>query len=97
MNSAAVLALRYKRPGKREFTVPLNLKIGKTEIPFGLIFITLTLLALCIINLFTKEVATIFGILFTLAFFITFTVAEKITQRSGPCDKDLDLIQRRLP
>src|SRR5580658_8580165 len=32
MNSAAVLALRYKRPGKREFRVPLNFRFGNTEI-----------------------------------------------------------------
>ena len=37
MNSAAVLTLRYQHPGKREFRVPLNLKIGNVEIPLGLV------------------------------------------------------------
>src|SRR5437764_4990506 len=69
MKGLAVLVLRYKRPGTREFRVPLNFRIGNTEIPLGLAFITVTLTALCIINLFTKEVATISGIAFTIVFF----------------------------
>ena len=44
MNGAAVLALRYKQPGFREFRVPLNFKIGDVEVPLGLILITITLL-----------------------------------------------------
>src|SRR6202049_1721670 len=59
MNSAAVLALRYQQPGRREFRVPLNLKFGDTEIPLGLVLITVTLLGLCLINLLTKQIATI--------------------------------------
>src|SRR5205807_2532174 len=62
MKGLAVLVLRYKEPGKREFRVPLNIRIANTEIPIGLALITLTLVALCAINLFTKEVATISGV-----------------------------------
>ncbi|PYU22693.1 MAG: APC family permease [Acidobacteria bacterium] len=90
MNGAAVLALRYKEPGAREFRVPFNFRLGDVEIPVGLILITLTLLALCTINLFTKEIATISGILFTAAFFATFTVAERVTKRRGNARADLD-------
>jgi hypothetical protein len=90
MNSAAVLALRYKEPGAREFRVPFNLKLGNVEIPIGLILITLTLLGLCTINLFTKEIATISGIVFTAAFFATFTVAERIARKRGNVGADLD-------
>ena len=43
MKGLAVLVLRYKQPGDREFRVPLNFKIGDTEIPVGLALITLTL------------------------------------------------------
>ena len=46
MKGLAVLVLRYKQPGDREFRVPLNLKIGNVEIPVGLALITLTLFAL---------------------------------------------------
>jgi len=90
MNSIAVLALRYKQPGGREFRVPLNLKFGTTEVPLGLILISFMLLALCTINLLTKQVATISGIIFTAAFFATFTIAEKITKKRGGTGADLD-------
>ena len=90
MNGAAVLALRYKQPGAREFRVPFNFKLGDVEIPAGLILITLTLLALCTINLFTKQIATISGIVFTAAFFATFTMAERITKKRGNATADLD-------
>jgi amino acid transporter len=90
MNSAAVLALRYKRPGFREFRVPLNLQIGGMEVPVGLVLITITLLGLCTINLFTKQIATISGIIFTAAFFATFTIAEGITKRRDTTGAELD-------
>ena len=90
MNSAAVLTLRYRHPAKREFRVPLNLKFGNTEIPLGLFFTTLTLLALCAINLFTKQIATVSGIAFTAVFFATFTIAEKITKSRGGKGAELD-------
>jgi amino acid transporter len=90
MNSVAVLALRYKKPGDREFRVPLNLKFRNFELPIGLGLISLILFTLCCINLLTKQVATISGIIFTGVFFATFTVAEKITKRRGNAHADLD-------
>src|SRR4029453_12296877 len=57
LKGLAVLVLRFKQPGEREFRVPLNVRIGRIEIPVGLTAITVTLFALCLINLFTKQVA----------------------------------------
>jgi amino acid transporter len=90
MKGLAVLVLRYKEPGKREFRVPLNIQIGKTEIPVGLALITLTLTALCVINLFTKEVATISGVAFTIIFFAVFEISEKITRKRASAHAELD-------
>ncbi len=90
MKGLAVLVLRYKEPGKREYRVPLNFMIGNTEIPVGLAIITLTLVALCLINLFTKEVATISGVAFTLIFFAVFEISEKITKKQQTEDHGLD-------
>src|SRR6184192_3625876 len=42
MKGLAVLVLRYKQRGEREFRVPFNFKIMNVEIPLGLGFITLT-------------------------------------------------------
>ncbi len=90
MKGLAVLLLRYKEPGKRAFRVPLNFHIGKTEIPLGLALITLTLIALCGINLFTKEVATISGIAFTIIFFAVFEISEKVTRKRASERAELD-------
>src|ERR1700688_13628 len=81
MKGLAVLVLRYKQPGDREFRVPLNFRIGGVEIPLGLAMITVSLMALCTINLFTKEVATISGVAFTIIFFTAFEISEHMTRK----------------
>jgi amino acid transporter len=91
MKGLAVLVLRYKQPGKREFRVPFNLKLFGVEIPIGLGIITLILIALCLINLFTKEVATLAGVTFTIIFFVVFSVSEHITRKHGSAHAELDM------
>ncbi len=83
MKGLGVLVLRFTRPGPREFRVPLNPRLGRREFPVGLGLITLTLFATATINLFTKEIATISGVSFTLLFFILFTLSEKHSQRTA--------------
>ena len=90
MKGLAVLVLRYKEPGQREFRVPLNLKISGVEIPVGLGFVTLVLVALCVVNLFTKQVATMSGVAFTIALFAVFEISEKMTQKRGAAHVELD-------
>ncbi len=90
MKGLAVLVLRYKQPGKREFRVPLNLTVGGVEIPIGLGLITVTLVALCVINLFTKQVATVSGLVFTVIFFVVFEISEKMTKRGVADHSQLD-------
>ncbi len=81
MKALSVLVLRYKLPANREWKVPLNFYIGKTEIPLGLFLITAFLFALAIINVLTKEIATIAGVCFTIAFFILFEASEIYNHR----------------
>jgi len=90
LKGLSVVVLRYKQPGPREFRVPLNLRFARVEIPVGLGLITLTLLAIAVVNLLTKEVATVSGIAFTLVFFAIFTVSERITRRAGAAQAQLD-------
>ena len=90
MKGLAVVVLRYKHREGRQFRVPLNFTIAGVEIPLGLALITTLLFALCIVNLFTKEVATIAGLLFTLAFFVAFEVTEHITKKHGNEHAELD-------
>jgi len=90
MKGLAVVVLRYKEPGKREFRVPLNFRIAGVEIPVGLGLITLVLFILCVVNLFTKEVATISGAAFTLIFFGVFEATEKMTRKRAGAHSELD-------
>ena len=90
MKGLAVVVLRYKHKGEREFRVPFNFKIGNLEIPLGLGLITLTLVALCVINLVTKQVATISGVAFTLIFFAIFSITEKTTRKRATEHAELD-------
>jgi len=76
-NSLAMLILRFKYHGERGWKVPLNLKIGDSEIPLGLLSVFLVLLTTAIVNLFTKSVATVSGILFAAAFFVIFSLSEQ--------------------
>ena len=73
----AVLVLRFTEPGERVWRVPLNLRLGTLELPLGLGLITLALFAIAFANLFTKEVATLSGLTFTVLFFLLFTLSER--------------------
>ncbi len=75
--SLAVLVLRFTEPGNREWKVPGNLHIGKTEIPVGLTIISAVLFITAVVNLFTKYQATIAGLLFSGFFFTIFTLSER--------------------
>jgi len=77
----AVLVLRYTEPGNREWKVPGNLNLFGKEIPIGLAIITIVLFSTAVVNLFTKQAATIAGISFSAVFFGIFVASEKITAR----------------
>ena len=79
--AVSVLVLRFTAPEGREWRIPLNFTIGKTEIPLGAALITVVLFSTAVMNLFTKEIATIAGGLFTAAFFVLFVVSERATRR----------------
>lgn len=77
----AMLVLRFTDLSKREWKVPLNIKLDGYEIPLGLGIIATLLFCIAGINLITKEVATISGLVFTVVFFAIFLVSEKINER----------------
>jgi amino acid transporter/nucleotide-binding universal stress UspA family protein len=72
----AMVVLRFKDRSPREYKVPLNIRVGNVEVPIGLILIFLVLAISAVLNLLTKEVATISGAAFTAAFFTVFIVTE---------------------
>ncbi len=90
MKGVAVLVLRYTHPAGREYRVPLNLKVAGVEIPLGLGLITLALLAIAVVNLFTKPEATVAGLVFSVLLFGVFTVSEKLVKKRGAAHGELD-------
>src|SRR6201989_1326419 len=80
-NALAMLVLRWKFRGERGSKVPLNLKIGNTEIPVGLFSVFLVLFSTAVVNLVTKSVATVSGVIFAAVFFIIFSLSERTNKR----------------
>jgi len=77
LNSLAMLVLRWKYKGERGWKVPINIKIGKLELPVGLFSVFLVLLSTAVVNLFTKSAATETGVAFAATFFVIFTISER--------------------
>jgi amino acid transporter/nucleotide-binding universal stress UspA family protein len=79
--ASAMVVLRFKDRSPREYKVPLNIRVGNVEVPIGLGLIFLVLLSAAIVNFFTKEVATVGGLIFTASFLIAFTLSEHLHER----------------
>ncbi len=77
----SMLVLRYRYKGIRNWKVPPNLHIFGIEIPIGLASVAMVLLSTAIVNLFTKSVATVSGIIFSVVFFAIFTASEQVNKR----------------
>ncbi|MGH9915964.1 MAG: APC family permease, partial [Pyrinomonadaceae bacterium] len=80
-NALSMMVLRLQKKERREWKVPINLKIGHFELPIGLGTVMTILFFVAGINLITKQVATISGILFTTVFFFLFLISERITEK----------------
>jgi hypothetical protein len=80
MKSLGVLVLRYQR-SDQEYKVPFNIRIGGVEIPIGLGVTTAILGFVALANLFSKQIATKYGVAFTIVFFLMFTISEQINKR----------------
>jgi amino acid transporter len=80
-NGMAMLVLRFKYKGERDWKMPINIKVGRFEIPVGMACVELVLICSAVVNLFTKSVATVSGLIFSAFFFAVFTVSEKVNKR----------------
>jgi len=96
LKSLAVLVLRFREPGPREWRVPLNIRVGRVEFPVGIALITLSLLSIAIVNLFTKQLATIWGLTFTAVLYVAFVLSEHHNvrrRRASHAEAGLDQFQ----
>jgi len=76
LKALSVLVLRYQRHDQ-EYKTPLNFTFRGKEIPVGLGLTTFVLFLVAMANLFSKRVATLSGVSFTLVLFTIFTISEK--------------------
>ena len=81
MKALGVVVLRFKRHDQ-EYKTPLNITVGNREIPIGLLLTTLVLFFVAVANLFSKRVATISGVGFTLFLFIVFTLSSRLNAKT---------------
>lgn len=86
LKGLGVLALRFQRHDQ-EYKTPFNLRIGGTEVPVGLAVTTLILFMVAIANLFSKRIATIYGVSFTILLFMLFTASEWINAQKHMAKK----------
>ncbi|HEY7330167.1 MAG TPA: APC family permease [Gemmataceae bacterium] len=77
----SMVVLRFTNPRPREAKVPLNIRMGKYEVPIGLMIILVLLMIAAVCNLLTKQVATIGGLIFTGVFFTMFFISERFHER----------------
>lgn len=90
MKAMGVLALRFQRDDQ-EYKFPFNLKLGGREWPIGLAAMTFSLFLIAIANLFSKKIATVYGISFTVLLFGVFTASEIVNkQKKKKKDKGLE-------
>jgi hypothetical protein len=82
LKALGVLVLRYQRHNQ-EYKFPFNFTIGSVEIPVGLILTTAVLFLVAIANLFTKKIATIYGVSFTIVLYALFLVSERVNHKKA--------------
>lgn len=80
-NALSMTILRFKDKTPREFKVPFNFRVGGREIPLGLLVICLIVVVSALSNLFTKQAATILGLIFAGSFMTVFLITERYYER----------------
>lgn len=82
LKALGVLVLRFQRHDQ-EYKFPLNIKVGHREIPLGLAAATGMLFLVAIANLFTKQIATIYGVSFTIILYTLFLISERVNAKKS--------------
>jgi amino acid transporter/nucleotide-binding universal stress UspA family protein len=77
----SMVVLRFKDRRPRAYKVPLNVRVGGVDVPIGLSLVLVVLVGTAIMNLLTKEVATVAGLIFTGVFFTVFLLSEVYHER----------------
>ena len=94
LKTLSVLVLRFQR-NDQGYKMPLNIRIGRREIPLGLGVTSLVLFVVALANMFSKRIATLSGVSFMIVLFLIFTISERMMrakkQDSGLEQFNLDI------
>ena len=82
LKALGVLVLRYQRHDQ-EYKMGWNIRIAGVEIPIGLGLTTSILFLVAIANLFSKKIATIYGVTFTIILYTLFMISERVNARNN--------------
>src|SRR4029077_2493104 len=77
LKALGVLVLRFQRHDQ-EYKFPFNVRVGGIELPIGLGVTTLMLFLVAIANLFSKKIATVYGVTFTILLYALFMISERV-------------------
>jgi amino acid transporter len=80
LKALGVLVLRYQRHDQ-EYKMGWNIRIAGKEIPIGLGLTTSMLFLVAVANLFSKKIATIYGVSFTIVLYTLFMISERVNAR----------------
>lgn len=89
LKGLGVLALRFQRHDQ-EYKTPGNLHFGNIEIPVGLGLTVTSLFFVAVANLFSKKIATLYGIGFTIVLLSLFLISERVNKRRKVDTKGLE-------
>lgn len=82
LKALGVLVLRYQRHDQ-EYKMPFNITFRGRELPIGLGVTTLALFLVAIANLFSKRIATVYGVSFTIVLYTLFMISERVNARKN--------------
>ncbi len=79
--TASLIILRFKRRSEeQEWRFPFNFRVGNVYVPAGLLAVLVVLLSATGMNILTKKVATVGGLIFTAVFYTIFYISEKLNE-----------------
>jgi amino acid transporter len=79
----SMIILRFKPDLPRDWMFPVNFKVGKVHLPIGMCVAFMFLITASVVNLFTKRIATISGVAFTIIFFAVFQISEHMNRKKA--------------
>jgi len=79
----SLIILRFKPDTPREWRFPFNIRFGREDFPAGMSLVFAVLLAASLINLLTKRVATVAGLVSTAILYAVFQISENMNKKKA--------------